>query len=325
MRTTCRGGIFPPVVVYDDGTDKWLSEGFHRLYAARQMGMPEIAAEVRQGTKRDAQLNSMRSNATHGARRSNADKRRAVEMAFRYLIEGGRTAQGVTNVEVAEMANVNEKTVRRLREEIMPETDTTSAKPKAPEITISAPPDLTVTARLKDQLAAAERRIAELEARRPETVEVERVVVEVPPEVQQELDMLSRRLDEAHRRLENANSEIAKARAERRDVDSLLTRKAEIQEALNELTKKKDDRETYLKYAVELSTSLREVHKVLESKKGAFERLAKTGMPDNWDARYVCTVRDLCYEWGEMLDMSVDTVSLWGGLKGEQSDGSDDV
>ena len=50
------GAVFPPVIVYDDGKSKWLSEGFHRLYAARQAGAQEIEAEVRQGT------NAMRSS-----------------------------------------------------------------------------------------------------------------------------------------------------------------------------------------------------------------------------------------------------------------------
>ncbi len=73
------GSAFPPVVVFYDGTDHWLADGFHRLEATKATGAKEIAADVRQGTQRDAVLFSAGANAAHGLRRTNADKRRAVE------------------------------------------------------------------------------------------------------------------------------------------------------------------------------------------------------------------------------------------------------
>ncbi len=73
------GGEFPTVTVFYDGTDYWLTDGFHRLEAAKKIGSLTIRADVRQGTRRDAVLHSVGVNATHGLRRSNADKRRAVQ------------------------------------------------------------------------------------------------------------------------------------------------------------------------------------------------------------------------------------------------------
>jgi hypothetical protein len=72
------GGTFPPVTVIFDGTTHWLADGFHRVAAAEAAGRTEIAADVRQGTHRDAVLISVGANAEHGLRRTNADKRRAV-------------------------------------------------------------------------------------------------------------------------------------------------------------------------------------------------------------------------------------------------------
>jgi ParB-like nuclease domain len=72
------GAQFPPVVVFYDGTSYWLSDGFHRVEAAWSIGLSEIAASVRQGTRRDAVLYSVGVNATHGLRRTSADKRRAI-------------------------------------------------------------------------------------------------------------------------------------------------------------------------------------------------------------------------------------------------------
>ncbi len=78
-----QGVKFPPVVVFDDGETKWLACGFHRIYAAEDAGLETIEAEVRKGTKRDAMLYAVGTNATHGVPRTNADKRRAVETLLR--------------------------------------------------------------------------------------------------------------------------------------------------------------------------------------------------------------------------------------------------
>lgn len=73
-----RGEQLPDVTLYYDGTIYWMSDGFHRVAAARDLGRAEIGAEVRQGTQRDAILHSVAANATHGLPRSDEDKRRAV-------------------------------------------------------------------------------------------------------------------------------------------------------------------------------------------------------------------------------------------------------
>jgi hypothetical protein len=72
------GAKFPQVVVFFDGTDYWLADGFHRTAAAEAFGATDIDADVRQGTQRDAILFSVSANSAHGQRRSNEDKRRAV-------------------------------------------------------------------------------------------------------------------------------------------------------------------------------------------------------------------------------------------------------
>jgi ParB-like chromosome segregation protein Spo0J len=72
------GADFPPIVVFHDGKHYWLADGFHRWHAYRTAGATEIAADVREGTKRDAVLFSVGANTDHGLRRTNADKRSAV-------------------------------------------------------------------------------------------------------------------------------------------------------------------------------------------------------------------------------------------------------
>lgn len=72
------GGEFPPVIVFEDGTDIWLGDGFHRFHAYRQFGAVEILCDVRSGTLREAKLFSCGANSDHGMRRTNEDKRKAV-------------------------------------------------------------------------------------------------------------------------------------------------------------------------------------------------------------------------------------------------------
>ena len=72
------GVTFPPITLFFDGSIHWLVDGFHRYFAAKQVGFTDMPAEVRDGTQMDAQWASYTVNKDHGLRRSNADKRKAV-------------------------------------------------------------------------------------------------------------------------------------------------------------------------------------------------------------------------------------------------------
>lgn len=72
----------PPLVVFYDGSSYWLGDGFHRYHAARTAGLAMLPCDVRKGSLTDAKAYAIGANATHGLRRSNEDKRRAVLMAL---------------------------------------------------------------------------------------------------------------------------------------------------------------------------------------------------------------------------------------------------
>lgn len=69
---------FPPVVVFHDGAEHWLADGFHRYHAHKQAEKASIVADVRAGTRRDAWLYALGANFDHGLRLTNEDKRRIV-------------------------------------------------------------------------------------------------------------------------------------------------------------------------------------------------------------------------------------------------------
>lgn len=104
---------FPPVIVFYDGTDYWLADGFHRVEAASSIGIKKVSSSIKQGSRRDAILYSVGANATHGLRRSNADKRRAVLK----LLEDEEWSKW-SNREIARRVAVDEKMVRKLRQAI---------------------------------------------------------------------------------------------------------------------------------------------------------------------------------------------------------------
>lgn len=72
------GATFPPITVFFDGRSYWLGDGFHRYEAYAAAQVYDVPADIRQGTQRDAILFSVGANASHGLRRTNDDKRRAV-------------------------------------------------------------------------------------------------------------------------------------------------------------------------------------------------------------------------------------------------------
>jgi hypothetical protein len=123
------GAIFPPIIVFYDGSDYWLADGFHRVEAGRKIGRETIVAEIREGSSRDAVLHGVGSNAVHGLRRTQADKRRAVER----LLTDSEWARW-SDRKIGEVAKVDHKTVGTIRRELAGEFPTTTSKAKGGEI-----------------------------------------------------------------------------------------------------------------------------------------------------------------------------------------------
>jgi hypothetical protein len=73
------GSAIPPIRVVDDGQTLWLADGFHRVEAARAQPSPfTLPARIRSGTKRDAILWAMESNAENALPFTDHDIRRNV-------------------------------------------------------------------------------------------------------------------------------------------------------------------------------------------------------------------------------------------------------
>jgi len=104
------GDKFPPLTTVYDGTCYWLVDGFHRYFAAMQMGLKEVGVEFTTGTQLDAQVLSFGVNATHGLRRTAATKRKVVEMALQHIL-----TKSMNNSELSKICAVSQSFVASVR------------------------------------------------------------------------------------------------------------------------------------------------------------------------------------------------------------------
>lgn len=114
VEAMAQGVEFPPVTLFYDGAHYWLADGFHRFFAAKKYGVDALSAEMHQGTRRDAILFAAGANATHGLRRTNADKRRAVMTLLQ-----DEEWQRWSNREMARQCGVTHTFVGKLRKEFL--------------------------------------------------------------------------------------------------------------------------------------------------------------------------------------------------------------
>lgn len=108
------GVVFPALIVFFDGSEYWLGDGYHRWHAASEAGIGSVKCDVRQGSRRDAILFACSANSVHGLRRTNADKHKAVSTLL-------KDAEWVTwsDSVIAEKCGVSHPFVGKLREQLV--------------------------------------------------------------------------------------------------------------------------------------------------------------------------------------------------------------
>lgn len=109
-----RGDEFPAIDVFFDGETYWLADGFYRVAAARKTSRESIEANVHQGGQREALLYAVGANETHGLRRTNEDKRRAV-----HILLADKEWQGWSDREIARQTKTSQPFVTKLRHDYL--------------------------------------------------------------------------------------------------------------------------------------------------------------------------------------------------------------
>lgn len=143
----------PPLVVFDTGkTGMIVADGFHRYFGFERQGINETLCEVVKGSREDAIKYALGANTEHGLRRTNADKRRVVEVGlkeFPKLSDRGlaeickvsNTFVGEIRVEIASN-NVSEDSNESLQ---VLTADTSPPENKGNTATFAAPPKRKIT------------------------------------------------------------------------------------------------------------------------------------------------------------------------------------
>lgn len=107
-----RAGVeLPPVELVTDGENYWPWDGRHRLAAYLAAETEEVCANVQTGTLALARWLACSANKAHGLKRTNDDKRRAVEMAL-------TIRPNLSNYAIAEHCGVSDEMVRLCRKSL---------------------------------------------------------------------------------------------------------------------------------------------------------------------------------------------------------------
>jgi hypothetical protein len=128
------GAEFPPAVVYHDNTGtNWLSQGFHRHAAALKAKQTTITVEMRSGNRNDAILDAASGNATHGLRRTNADKRRSASQVLTAFPD-------MPNSQIADIVGVSDTFVGDVKKTLQRISLGLSVKPPGSAVEKPTPP-----------------------------------------------------------------------------------------------------------------------------------------------------------------------------------------
>lgn len=78
------GDKFPPITVFNDGSDNWLADGFHRFFAHKANEETMVEAEIISGTLEDATLYAYAANAKRGMSMSDEDNRNVIILMLKH-------------------------------------------------------------------------------------------------------------------------------------------------------------------------------------------------------------------------------------------------
>jgi DNA-binding transcriptional regulator YhcF (GntR family) len=104
------GAKFPALIVFNDGSNYWLADGFHRYFANKTNGEIEVECDVQQGTQRDAMLYAFGANGGRGLKLSHEDNREIITR----MLQDEEWKQW-SDTQIAKHIGVSKMTVGRVR------------------------------------------------------------------------------------------------------------------------------------------------------------------------------------------------------------------
>ena len=244
----------PPLTVFYDGICYFLADGFHRLQANKSLGRDRVSVEVMDGGRRDAFVFALSANAEHGLRRSQADKRRAVQMA----LEDPELGQ-CSNREIAKLCKVSHSFVNATRESLKPKPyiQTSVAQtnwPKHEPRVETFPHDLSGEDILHESYTDQDEALATLAALADENERLnDRLAIDALDATEEEKKLYAKTLDELrseNKTLSAVNHSLTISRNEQMNKNSELIRQCNYLEKRNkklnqQITKLQDELNLY--------------------------------------------------------------------------------
>lgn len=238
----------PAVIVFFDGAAYWLADGFHRYHAHTKAGYGNIEVEVRKGTLAEAKLFSYAANQSHGLRRTNEDKRKAVQGMLADFGDWSDRAiakhVGVAHTFVAAIRTPSIGERQKANKETSAERQLTQ---KANEWSRTPPPTRNDprTTSLKVQSEATQN-VA------PELIEAQHTIVELAQEVEQLRDRLA---------VESMDvSDEAKTEA----AETIATLRAQIKTLEAEIDAMRISRDTFQRENAELKKQINSLNRQIK-------------------------------------------------------------
>lgn len=233
------GDVFPPVIVFHDGVDYWLADGFHRYFAHKANGLVSIDADVKEGTVRDAILYAFSANGRRGLSMTWEDNRKII-MAMLLDPEWGQWSDaqiakhiGVSRVtvgrvrrkmeedkaieqgtdkkyvkggkeEVMKTENIGKKESKKKTKQVTQDLETLSSEPAIRELTDTISQLAEENQLLKDKIA-----VGQWDASEIEKMDIEEVVTDLRKQVKA-LEMENATLKTSRDMYQNRNAELMK-------------------------------------------------------------------------------------------------------------------
>lgn len=119
------GDVFPPLIVFHDGSEYWLVDGFHRYFALKSNAIVSVDCDIRSGTQREAVLFSKGANGGNKRGLSTSPEDNRTSIIWMLNDEEYKTW---TNTAIAKHIGVSSMTVGRIKSSIETKSNESTTK-----------------------------------------------------------------------------------------------------------------------------------------------------------------------------------------------------
>lgn len=184
------GAKFPSPIVFFDGSEYWMADGFHRYFAYKSNGALEINCDVKEGTQREAQFYAMGANGGRGLKWRSEDVKKIIATLLQDEEWGKMSASAI-----AKHVGVSVMTVSRVRHNLQSQQPVEDVEPDEEENT---EPTVTYTTKHGTQAKMKTENLGKSKPAKEKPAKQEKKAEDAPPPAElPEVKELKQQLQEA--------------------------------------------------------------------------------------------------------------------------------